>query len=75
MANNNKRFIFLLSHPIQYFSPLFVKIAEQPDIDLIVLYCSDENVKGHIDNGFGVEVKWDVPLLEEYNYKFLKNNS
>lgn len=72
---NKKRFIFLLSHPIQYFSPLFVEMAKQPDFDLLVLYCSDENVKGHIDKGFGVEVKWDIPLLEGYNYKFLKNNS
>ncbi len=70
-----KRFIFLLSHPIQYFSPLFQLMAKDPDIDLLVLYCSDENVKGHVDKDFGVEVKWDIPLLEGYNYKFLKNNS
>lgn len=70
-----KRFIFLLSHPIQYFSPLFQLMAKDPDIDLLVLYCSDENVKGHIDKDFGVEVKWDIPLLEGYNSKFLKNYS
>jgi len=70
-----KRFIFLLSHPIQYFSPLFKQMAKEPEIDLLVLYCSDENVKGHIDKGFGTEVKWDIPLLEGYDYKFLKNNS
>jgi glycosyltransferase involved in cell wall biosynthesis len=50
-------------------------MAKQPDIDLLVLYCTDENVKGHIDQGFGVQVKWDIPLLEGYNYQFLKNNS
>lgn len=70
-----KRFIFLLSHPIQYFSPLFQLMAKDTDFDLLVFYCSDENVKGHIDNGFGVEVKWDIPLLEGYSNKFLKNNS
>jgi glycosyltransferase involved in cell wall biosynthesis len=75
MSIPKKRIIFLLSHPIQYFSPLFQKMADEPDIELLVLYCSDENVKGHIDKGFGVEVKWDIPLLEGYNYKFLKNNS
>ncbi len=73
--NNPKRIIFLLSHPIQYFSPLFAEIAKQPDFDLLVLYCSDENVKGHIDKGFGVEVKWDLPLLEGYHSKFIGNNS
>ncbi len=70
-----KRFIFLLSHPIQYFSPLFQEMAKDPAFDLLVLYCSDENVKGHIDKDFGVNVKWDIPLLEGYKYKFLKNNS
>lgn len=72
---HKNKFIFLLSHPIQYFSPLFSKMAEDEDIELLVLYCSDENVKGHIDKGFGVEVKWDIDLLNGYNYKFLKNNS
>lgn len=73
--SGHKRVVFLLSHPIQYFSPLFVEMAMQPDLDLLVLYCTDENVKGHIDQGFGVNVKWDIPLLDGYNYKFLKNNS
>jgi glycosyltransferase involved in cell wall biosynthesis len=50
-------------------------MAEDEDIELLVLYCSDENVNGHIDKGFGVEVKWDIDLLNGYNYKFLKNNS
>jgi len=75
MQNAQKRIIFLLSHPVQYYSPLFVEIANQPELDLRVLYCSNENVNGHIDKGFGVEVKWDIPLLEGYNYKFMKNNS
>lgn len=75
MPESKKKFIFLLSHPIQYFSPLFQQMAKEENIDLLVLYCSDENVKGHIDKGFGVEVKWDIPLLEGYDYKFLKNNS
>lgn len=70
-----KRIIFLLSHPIQYFSPFFQLMAKDEQIDLMVLYCSDENVKGHIDKGFGVDVKWDIPLLDGYNYRFLKNNS
>lgn len=73
--NYKKRFVFIVSHPIQYFSPLFQLMAKDDEVDLLVLYCSDENVKGHIDKGFGVEVKWDIPLLEGYNYKFLKNNS
>lgn len=66
---------FLLSHPIQYFSPLFREMAKHPQIDLTVYYCSDESIRGVKDVGFGKEVKWDIPLLEGYKYKFLKNYS
>lgn len=66
---------FILSHPIQYFSPLFREIAKHPQIDLMVYYCSDETIKTGKDVEFGVEVKWDIPLLDGYKYKFLKNHS
>ncbi len=66
---------FVLSHPIQYFSPLFRAMDGHPQIDLTVYYCSDETIKTGRDIEFGVCVKWDVPLLEGYKYKFLKNHS
>lgn len=66
----------LTSHPIQYQAPLFRKLSEHPNIDLTVYFCSDVGVKdSHIDQGFGVEVKWDIPLLDGYKYKFLHNLS
>jgi glycosyltransferase involved in cell wall biosynthesis len=66
---------FLISHPIQYFSPLFKEMASQKEIELKVYYCSDESVRGMKDKGFGIDLKWDIPLLEGYEYKFLKNYS
>jgi glycosyltransferase involved in cell wall biosynthesis len=62
---------YLLSHPIQYQSPLLRRIAEEPGIDLTVLYTSDFSVRGYKDTGFGIEMKWDIPLLDGYKYKFL----
>lgn len=70
-----KPIIFLNSHPIQYFAPLYQEIAANTDIALTVWYCSDESIKGELDKGFGEKVKWDIPLLEDYNYQFIKNNS
>jgi len=66
---------FILSHPIQYFSPLFREMAKHPEIDFTVYYCSDESVRRMKDVGFGKEIKWDIPLLEGYRYRFLKNYS
>jgi glycosyltransferase involved in cell wall biosynthesis len=70
-----QRIIFLNSHPIQYFSPLYQEIAKDKYIGLRVLYCSDETLKGVHDEGFGVKVKWDIPLLNGYKYTFLRNLS
>jgi len=65
------RIAYLVSHPIQYQAPLLRRIAQEPDIDLTVFFGSDFSVRGYKDEGFGVGVKWDVPLLEGYRYEFL----
>ena len=63
----------LSSHPIQYFAPLFRRLAAHPGVDLTVFYCSRQSAEARLDPGFGTEVKWDIPLLEGYNYRFLSN--
>jgi glycosyltransferase involved in cell wall biosynthesis len=65
------RLAYVVSHPIQYQAPLLRRIAQEPDIDLTVLFGSDFSVRGYKDEGFGVEVEWDTPLLEGYRYEFL----
>jgi glycosyltransferase involved in cell wall biosynthesis len=69
------KIVYLLSHPIQYFSPLLQKLDKEEDIDLMVYYCTDQNLGDTFDPQFGQKVTWDVPLLEGYKYKFLKNHS
>lgn len=64
---------YYLSHPIQYFSPLLKLMAEE--FDLEVYYFSNSSITGNYDVGFNQNVKWDLPLLEGYNYTFLKNIS
>lgn len=70
-----RKVIFIATHPIQYYVPLYQKLALKKELNSIVFYCSDETVSGSFDKEFGVNVKWDIPLLENYNYKFLKNYS
>ena len=70
-VNRPVRIAYLVSHPIQYQVPLLRRISQERDIDLTVLYGSDFSVRGYADKGFGVEVKWDVPLLEGYKHEFL----
>ena len=62
---------YLVSHPIQYQAPLLRRIAQESDIDLTVFFASDFSVQQYVDKGFGVDVKWDVPLLDGYRHEFL----
>lgn len=63
----------LQSHPIQYFAPLFRRLAREPEIDLTVYYCSHQGLNAYVDPGFGQAVQWDTPLLEGYHAAFLPN--
>jgi glycosyltransferase involved in cell wall biosynthesis len=49
------------------------EIAKDPEIDLKVYFCFDHGVRRRRDPELGVAYTWDVPLLEGYEYKFLKN--
>jgi hypothetical protein len=69
-----KKIIIINSHPIQYFAPLYKKMTEE-GLDVEVWYCSDESIRGENDKGFGTTVKWDIPLLDGYRYRFFKNHS
>jgi len=70
-AQRPLRLAYFVSHPIQYQAPLLRRIAQQRDIDLKVFFSSDFSVRGYLDPGFGVAVKWDIPLLEGYQHAFL----
>jgi glycosyltransferase involved in cell wall biosynthesis len=62
---------FLTSHPVQYQAPLFRALAARDDVDLTVLFCSDEGARAYHDRGFGITVQWDVPLCAGYRHEFL----
>jgi glycosyltransferase involved in cell wall biosynthesis len=70
-AKRKVRLAYLVSHPIQYQAPLLRRIAQEPDIDLTVFFASNFSVREYVDKGFGVDVKWDVPLLDGYRHEFL----
>ena len=65
------RLAYLVSHPIQYQTPLLRRIAREPGIELTVFFGSDFSIKGYMDEGFGVELSWDVPQLDGYRHEFL----
>jgi glycosyltransferase involved in cell wall biosynthesis len=72
-AGRKLRLGVLVSHPIQYFAPLFREMAGRPEIDLTVLYRTRVGVDAYFDRGFEETVQWDVCLLDGYRHEFLSN--
>ncbi len=65
------RLAVVVSHPIQYFAPFYAAAAAQGGLDLRVLFCCDWGAETYRDPGFGVDVRWDTPLLTGYAHEFL----
>lgn len=70
-ARLKMKLLYFLSHPIQYFSPMLRELAKVSDLQ--VYYFGGAPDRGSIDRGFGQVVNWDIPLLEGYQSRFLKN--
>jgi len=71
--NFKYRLAIVVSHPIQYYSPLFRELAKE--INLKVFYCFNPSSDQQGKDGFGISFKWDVDLLSGYEYEFLENFS
>src|SRR5216684_1543258 len=69
------RLAIIISHPIQYYAPWFRFLAASGQLDLKVFYLWDGGVNLRPDAGFGIKIKWDIPLLEGYRYEFLPNRA
>lgn len=75
MTPRRIRVLLVGTHPVQYSAPIFRRLARHPRLDIQVAYCSMQGAEPHVDPGFGIEVKWDVPLLEGYDWVSLPNRS
>ncbi len=67
----------LATHPIQYHAPIFKQLAAREEVSLQAFFASDMSIRGYNlkSGGFGVNIQWDVPLLEGYGSRFLKGRS
>jgi len=75
MPEDRYRVLFVASHPVQYASPMFRRVAQHPKLDIQVAYCSLQGAEAATDPEFGVEVKWDLPLLDRYPWLHVPNKS
>jgi glycosyltransferase involved in cell wall biosynthesis len=66
-----RRIGFLVSHPIQYYTPIFRALAQR--CDLTVFFAHRQDAAGQGGAGYGVAFDWDVDLLSGYESRFLTN--
>lgn len=69
------RLAVLSTHPIQYNAPLFRMLTARGIVDLKLFYTWNPENGERIDPGFGMNVKWDSPLLDGYVHHFSRNIS
>jgi glycosyltransferase involved in cell wall biosynthesis len=71
----NKKLAIVTTHPIQYHVPWLIRLAEK-NISIKVFYTWEQSALGRVyDPGFGQYIRWDIPLLEGYEYEFVENTS
>ena len=75
MSERRYRVLLVCTHPVQYTAPILRLMAREPRLDIQVAYCSLQGAEPGHDRDFGVEVKWDVPLLEGYPWVQVPNKS
>jgi glycosyltransferase involved in cell wall biosynthesis len=76
MSVTKKRLAIVTSHPIQYNAPWFKLLADSSAIHPGVFYTWEQSAAGpKYDPDFKERIEWDVPLLEGYEYRFIKNKA
>ena len=74
MEKSRPRLAIVCTHPIQYYAPVFRSMTELNLVEVRVFYTYSQAAEDSVfDSGFGADVKWDVPLLEGYDYTFVRN--
>ena len=71
-----KRLAIVTSHPIQYNAPWFRLLAESGAVQVGVFYSWEQSAAGaKYDPDFSKTIEWDIPLLDGYEYRFVRNVS
>ena len=69
--NQPLRLAVLITHPIQYFRPVFAELAKQPGLELRVFFGCDHGLRSSLDPDFGVSFAWDLPANEGFPHAFM----
>lgn len=75
MNHRKYKVLIIASHPVQYAAPIYRLMAQHPQLDILVAYCSLQGAESGFDSEFGIEFAWDIPLLDGYPWVQIPNQS
>jgi glycosyltransferase involved in cell wall biosynthesis len=70
--NRPVRVLALAATPVFYQVPLYRRLAQDPRVDLELVYASNGGARAY-DAGFGRPITWDVELLSGYKHGLLRH--
>jgi glycosyltransferase involved in cell wall biosynthesis len=70
-----KRLAIVVSHPIQYYAPLYQRLARRDDVAIKVFFTWHDGGVPVEDRGFKVAIAWDVPLSSGYEFELVPNTA
>lgn len=70
-----KRLGFVVTHPIQYFVPLYQRLAGRSDVEIKVFFTWHAGSAAVEDRGFGQNIQWDISLTDGYAFDLVPNVS
>ncbi|MFM8471663.1 MAG: glycosyltransferase family 4 protein [Limisphaerales bacterium] len=73
--NVRRRLAFVVTHPIQYYVPLYRLLAKRADVEIKVFFTWHAGQAGQFDPGFQREITWDIPLTAGYDFEAVANSA
>ena len=70
-----RRIAFVVSHPIQYYAPIYQRLAARSDLEVKVFFTWHDGRAPVVDVGFRQAVAWDIPLTTGYAFETVNNVS
>ena len=68
-----KRLAVLITHPVQYFQPVFAALARDPRLELLVVFGCDHGIQISHDPDFGLAFAWDCSPTAGFPHEFVSD--
>ena len=70
-----RRLAVVVTHPIQYYVPLYRLLTTRPDLAVKVFYTWHSGEQEAWDYGFGRSIAWDLPMRDGYDWELIPNTA